>query len=93
MLIIFDMFFMLDRFIHLFVGFNNKDGEYEPKIMVVIMKNYSSDFYMEVVYTFGPLLFDPDKLNSIYYFLFKMPRYNRLFEIATAANTFLEYYG
>ena len=84
---------MLDRFLNLFIGFYNKEGEYEPKVIVVIMKNYSSDFYMELVWTFGPLFFHPDKLNSIYYFLFKIPRYNRLFEIATAANTFLDYYG
>ena len=93
MLIVFDLFFMIDRFLNLFVGFYNKEGEYEPKVMVVIMKNYSSDFYMELVYTFSPFFFEPHKLNSIYYFLFKIPRYNRLFEIGTAANTFLEYYG
>ena len=77
----------------MFVGFWNKDNEYEPKIAVVIMKNYNSDFYMELVWTFGPFLFDLDKLNSIYYFLFKLPRYNRMFEIATAANKFLDIYS
>ena len=89
----FDIAFVIDRFLDLFVGFINKEGEYEPYLILVFFKNFSSDFYTEVLYAFGPLLFDLNELNSIYYFLFKIPRYNRLFEMGTAVNIYLDYYG
>lgn len=72
---------MIDAISNLLVGFYNKDGEYEPQVVAVIIKNFSSDFYMELVYTFGPLCFNLDELNSGIYFLFKFPRYNRLFKL------------
>jgi len=84
---------MIDRCLDLFVGFISKDGEYEPEIIVVLFKNFSSDFYMEILYSFGPFFFDLNELNSIYYFIFKIPRYNRLFEMGTAVNIFIDYYG
>lgn len=92
-LLIFDTMFMADRFLDLFVGFNNSDGEYEPKLVLVVMKNFSSDFYFELIYTFGPFFFNLQELNSIYYFIFKIPRYNRLFEMGAAVQRYLEYYG
>ena len=84
---------MLDRFIDLFVGFTNKEGEFEPKIIVVLVHNFSWDFTMELFYSFGPFMFNLNELNSIYYFLFKFPRYNKLFEMDTAVEIFLDYYG
>ena len=89
----FDLFFMLDRFLSLFVGYYNKEDTYEPKVMVVIMKNFSSDFYLELVYTFGPFFYDLDKLNTILYFIFKIPRYSRLFSLEVTMNKYIEYYG
>jgi hypothetical protein len=85
--------FMLDRFLDLFVGFTTKDGDYEPKIIVVLVHNFSWDFTMELFYSFGPFMFNLNELNSIYYFLFKFPRYNKLFEMDTAVEIFLDYYG
>jgi hypothetical protein len=77
----------------LFVGFTNKEGEYEPYLIKVFFKNFSSDFYMELVYAFGPFLFDLNHFNSIYYFLFKVSRYSRLFEMGEAVDIYLDYYG
>ena len=77
----------------MFVGFYDKDGGYEPKIIAVILQNFSSDFYYELIYTFGPFLFNLDQLNSAIYFLFKFPRYNRLFEMEKTTIRYLDYYG
>lgn len=38
-------------------------------------------------------MFNLDELNSAIYFLFKFPRYNRLFEIDVIVTTYLDYYG
>jgi hypothetical protein len=57
------------------------------------MNNWSSDFYFEIIYTFGPLMFNLDELNSAIYFLFKFPRYNRLFEIDNVVGVYLDFYG
>ena len=67
---------------------------YEPKIVAVIIQNWSSNFYYEIIYAFGPFMFfNIEKLDSALYFLFKFPRYNRLFEIDIIVNTYLDYYG
>ena len=92
-LLFFDIIFMANQFINLFVGFLNKQGEYEPRLVSVIMNNWSSDFYFEIIYTFGPLMFNLDELNSAIYFLFKFPRYNRLFEIDNVVGVYLDFYG
>ena len=85
---------MINQFINLFVGFYDKEGVYEPQIVAVIIQNWSSNFYYEIIYTFGPLMFfDIEQLDSAIYFLFKFPRYNRLFEIDVIVNTYLDYYG
>jgi hypothetical protein len=39
------------------------------------------------------MFFDIEQLDSAIYFLFKFPRYNRLFEIDVIVNTYLDYYG
>lgn len=62
-------------------------------MLAVVIKNWSSEFYFEIVYTFGPLLFNLDELNSAIYFLFKFPRYNRLFEIDNIVTAYIDYYG
>lgn len=92
-LLFFDVVFMMSPLINLFVGFYDKDGVFEPKVLAVVIHNWSSDFYYELIYTFGPFLFDLDQLNSAIYFLFKFPRYNRLFEIDVVVTTYLDYYG
>ena len=89
-LLIFDMVFIINRFLDLFIGFVNKDGNNETKVWNVIYKNFSSDFYMELVYSFGPLFFG--EIDSTIYFIFKFPRYNMLFGISHVINKTLDYY-
>jgi len=73
---------MIDRIFDLFVGFINKDGQYEGNLINVIFKNFSSVFYLEMFYVLSPFfLFDLNKIYSMIYFLIKIPRFNRLFDM------------
>ena len=92
LLLFFDIMFFLSRCLDLFIGFKTKEGEYEPRVSMVVMKNLGSDFYMELIYTFGPFFFDLDNFNSIYYFLFKFPRFNHLFTMALKINRTIDHY-
>ena len=92
LLLLFDFLFMFSKITDLFIGFKNKDGENEPRLSMVIMKNLSYDFFYELFYTFGPFCFDIDKLNSIYYFLFKLPRFGYLFKLSMIINQTLDHY-
>ena len=91
-LLLFDIMFMLSRFLDLLIGFRTKEGDWEPNISKVIMKNLSTDFFLEICWTFGPFCLDIDHLNSIYYFLFKFPRFNNLMNISNVINRTLEFY-
>lgn len=92
MLLLFDILFMLSRVSDLLIGFRAKDGELEPRVSMVIMKNLSSDFFLELIYTFGPFFFDLNDFNSIFYFLFKFPRFNHLFNMALVINRSIDHY-
>jgi len=89
----FDIIFIIDSFLNLLVGFYDKDGKYEPKIVVVIVKNYSSGTFLDLIYYLGPIFLGAPNHNSLIYFIFKIPRYNRLTEMALAINNYLDYYG
>ena len=83
---------MLSRFLDLFIGFTNKESEIEPRVSFVICKNLSTTFFLELIYTFGPFCLNINNLNSIYYFLFKFPRYNNLLNVSITINQTLDYY-
>ena len=51
----FDFIFIIDSIINLFIGFYDKDGEYEPKIVVVILKNFLYGTILELFYYLAPL--------------------------------------
>ena len=53
---LFDFIFIFDSFLNLFVGFYDKDGRYEPKIVVVIVKNYSYGTILELIYYIAPII-------------------------------------
>ena len=89
----FDYFFIIDSFLNLLIGFYDKDGNYEPKIVVVIVKNFSYGTILELIYYLIPLFLGIQNISSLIYFVFKIPRYNRLTEMAHAVNTYLDYYG
>lgn len=57
--------FMISRTLDLFIGYYNKQGQLEGKLSAVLFKNFSSDFYMEIIYSFAPLFFDLEHLDSI----------------------------
>ena len=83
-LLIFDVVFMLDRVLDLFVGFKKQDGSEETEIGTVVYLNLSPKFFTEVVIGFGPQIFlmsEGGTINSLFYGLFKLPRYTRLFEM------------
>ena len=94
-LLFFDIMFMASKIVDLFIGYYTKEGPLEPRFPMVLMRNLtnSNDFLMEIVYTFGPFFFDLNNLNSIYYFLFKFPRFNNLFMMAMKINKTINYYG
>jgi hypothetical protein len=75
------------------VGFYDKDGKYEEKIVVVVVKNYNNSMILEIIYYIVPIILGIEDLNPTYYFLFKLARYNRLIEMSLAVNNYIEYYG
>ena len=91
-LLFFDIMFMLAKFLDLFIGFRNKEGELEPRLSMVIMKNLNQDFFLEIIYTFGPFSFNIDNLDSLVYFFFKFPRFGYLFNLSNVVNQTLDYY-
>lgn len=72
---------MIDRLLDLFAGFNTSKGP-EKRLSTVIMNNLSAKFFIELMISFGPLFFgDVASMNTLYYVIFKIPRYGRLFEM------------
>ena len=93
-MLISDFFFLIDRIFDLFVGFVNKEGENEGNLKNVINKNFSSGFYLEAFYAISPFfLLDVNGPKSMAYFLIKIPRFNRLFDMDQATQCFIDFYG
>lgn len=98
-LLVFDIIFVIDRILDLFVGFYRPDGQLETRLLPVIQQNFSSRFVMELIVSFGPTCFlslykePPLAVNTIEYMFFKIPRYGRLFEIDSQIEEIIEYYG
>lgn len=93
LLFFFDMIFLGDKVIDLFLGHFDNLGKPEKQVWRVITKNFNSSFVLESAIVFVPLLFDPGHLNSIIYFLMKSPRYIRFFEMENCIAAYLEFYG
>ena len=91
-LLLFDIIFVINRSLDLLIGFVDKHGKYEKNVLNVIYKNFSSDFYLELIYAFGPLCFNLEEMDATIYFIFKFPRFNMLFGISHTINKTLEYY-
>ena len=85
--------FIIDSFLNLLVGFYDKDGEYEPKIIVVIIKNLNYGIILELVYYLVPIILGIQNISSLIYFIFKIPHFNRLTTMTHAVNTYLDHYG
>jgi hypothetical protein len=54
-LLTYDIVFMLDRLLDLFIGFMNKEGQMEISLRNVIFKNFSSMFYLKLFYSISPI--------------------------------------
>lgn len=81
-LLLYDIVFLIDRVLDLFVGFINKEGHYEPSLRNVVFKNFSSIVYLELFFVASPFLILEEKsIASMPYFLIKLPRFNRLFDM------------
>ena len=84
-LFVFDVVFVIDRTVDLFIGFNRPDGQPETKIINIIKENLTINFFLEIIMSFGPLMilnYDADGLfNSLEYLYFKIFRLKTLYEI------------
>jgi len=84
---------MVDRFADLFVGYYNPNGLQEHRLSHVIYQNISIKFFLEILMIVCPLILYEFNDNSLYYLLFKLPRYSRIFEIDNQISEIVEYYG
>ena len=80
-LMIFDVFFIIDRTLDLLVGFYREDGQLEHRLVPVIVNNISYKVFFEIFMSFGAYMFDIYNMNSVIYAFFKLPRWLRLFEL------------
>ena len=88
-----DICLFVDRFADLFVGYYNPNGLQEHRLSHVLWANISFKFFMEIILVAAPLILYQFNKNSLFYLLIKLPRYSRIFEIATQISEILEYYG
>jgi hypothetical protein len=90
-LAVFDVFFLIDRFLDLFVSYYDKHGEIEKKLYSVLANNISSKFLLEILMTLIPAILHADEniLSSIYV-LCKLPRYSRMFEMDTHITNYID---
>jgi len=93
MLLFFDCLFICDRMADLFVSYINEHGVPEPHLRCVIQNNLSSVFYIELAVTFCPFMLELERLSSIIYFVIKLPRYTRIFEMELQIDEILNYIG
>lgn len=103
-LFFFDIIFIIDRIVDLFKRQSNDSVEAKPTLLAVITNNISYVFFLEWIMSFGPIIYnqnmdssqvhkDYHPMSPITYFLFKLPRYIRIFEMQTQIADILEYYS
>ena len=62
--------------------------------MKVLKLNISFKFFVEILFCFGPYIFyDITEIYTLTYALFKISRYDRLFEMEAKINDYIEYYS
>ena len=88
-LFLFDIVFIADRFIDLFVGFFKPNGDQENKLYVVILNNISSKLFIEIAISCIPLLLND--IPGYQYALIKIFRYGRMYEIDAWIGEYLQY--
>ena len=80
-LLFFDIIFMFDRLLDLFVGYYNPNGFLEHRLSHVLYQNISSKFFLEIFMSLAPLFVYEYHQTAIVYVCFKVLRYPRLFEM------------
>ena len=81
-LLIFDIIFVIDRFLDLFEGYYNPNGFLEHRVIEVIKTNINFKFFLEIFVSFAPIIFRRSLGNSSsIYIIFKSVRYLRKFEL------------
>lgn len=80
---VFDCIFMLDKILDLFVTFYTPRGKIEHRLFAVILNNLSSKFFIEFIISLVPAYLFIGDIKSFWYALWKVPRYDRLFEMDT----------
>ena len=94
LLLVFDVLFVIDRIMDLFVGFIQPNGQPEYRLYAVVLNNISVKFFLEIFITVAPIaLQNVYHRKSVIYALFKVVRYVRLFEIDGQVADILEYYA
>ena len=92
-LFIFDVIFMLDRLIDIFVSFYKPNGEMEHRLFYVVFHNIGIKFFLEIAISMVPWFIHYSMGHSMKAHLFavaKIARYGRLFELDTHINNYIE---
>jgi len=81
LLLCFDLIFMFDRVLDLFVGYYNPNGFLEHRLSHVLYQNISPKFFLEIFMSLAPLFVYEYDSGAVVYVCFKLFRYSRLFEM------------
>lgn len=92
-LVVYDVIFVIDRFLNYFEGYYNPNGLLEHRVLEVIKQNFNFKFIIELIILVSPYFLMPiyDYSSSVY-LLLKCYRYLRKFELDTQIASVLEYY-
>jgi hypothetical protein len=90
-MLVFDCIFMVDRFLDLFISFYTPAGQIEHRCYAVVLNNLSSKFFIEYAISLIPLYFHlQHEMASYWYAICKLARYQRLFEMDTHIQNYIE---
>jgi len=85
---------MVDRFIDMFVGFYNPNGQLEHRLLAVVKQNISTKIFLEAFISFGLFFFEEEYMtNPMIYGSIKILRYGRLFELDSQIQEIIEING
>lgn len=88
----FDVIFMIDRFLDLFVSFYKPNGLMEHRLHAVVLNNLSFKLFLEIFISLAPLFIYTSRgeIKCYWFGLFKVARYARLFEMDEHIQRYIE---
>lgn len=88
----FDVVFMIDRFLDLFVSFYKPNGLMEHRLHAVVLNNLSFKLFLEIFISLAPLFIYTSRgeIKCYWFGLFKVARYARLFEMDEHIQRYIE---